>query len=242
MAFWALHPPLRGLATDRVRATPGEMFTGIVETTGVLAARSARGQGARLSITTEMGPLVVGESVAVHGVCLTVQTVTSTGFDCDATVETLACTTLGSLPLGGRVHLERSLAVGDRLGGHIVSGHVDGKLRLKTRRTLSEAVELVFEVEDPSLPKFIAQKGSVAINGVSLTVNGVAGSEFDVVIIPHTLEVTMLGELAAGQEANLEVDMLARYVARLLANDVSAAPGAGGDARMLEKLKSAGFV
>jgi riboflavin synthase len=218
------------------------MFTGIVETTGVLATRAARGEGARLSVTTAMGPFVVGESIAVHGVCLTVQTVTSEGFECDATVETLACTTLGSIPVGGRVHLERSLAVGDRLGGHIVSGHVDGKLRLRTRRALSEAVELVFEVEDPSLAKFIAPKGSVAINGVSLTVNGVAGVQFDVVIIPHTLVATTLGELAPGQEANLEVDLLARYVERLLTSGAGAGTSAGGDVRLLEKLKSAGFI
>jgi riboflavin synthase len=218
------------------------MFTGIVETTGVLVARAARGQGARLSLATAMGPLAVGESIAVHGACLTVQTVTPNGFECDATVETLACTTLGSIPVGGRVHLERSLAVGDRLGGHIVSGHVDGKLRLRRRQTLSEALELVFEVEDPSLAKFIAPKGSVAINGVSLTVNGVAGAQFDVVIIPHTLAVTTLGELAPGQEANLEVDQLARYVARLLASDAGAGPATGGDERLLEKLKSAGFM
>ncbi len=218
------------------------MFTGIVETTGVLAGRAPRGQGARLSIATAMGPLVLGESIAVHGVCLTVQTVTAEGFECDATVETLARTTLGTIALGGRVHLERSLAVGDRLGGHILSGHVDGKLRLRTRRALSEALELVFEVEDPSLPKFIASKGSVAVNGVSLTVNGTAGAQFDVVIIPHTLTVTTLGDLAPGQEANLEVDLLARYVARLLANDAGEAAPAGGDSRLLDKLKSSGFI
>jgi riboflavin synthase len=217
------------------------MFTGIVENVGMLAARSARGEGARLSVTTPMGPLVVGESISVHGACLTVQTVTPQGFDCDATAETLARTTLGSIPIGGRVHLERSLAIGDRLGGHIVSGHVDGKVRLCARRPLSEAVELVFEVRDPSLAKFIASKGSVAIDGVSLTVNGVTGGQFDVVIIPHTLAVTTLGALAIGQEANLEVDLLARYVARLLSAS-GTEDAAGNDARLLEKLKGAGFV
>jgi riboflavin synthase len=217
------------------------VFTGIVETTGVLVARDARGDGARLSISTAMGPLVVGESIAVHGACLTVQTITAGGFDCDATVETLARTTLGSIPVGGRVHLERSLAIGDRLGGHIVSGHVDGTLRLRSRRPLSEAVELVFELEDPGLAKFIAPKGSVAVDGVSLTVNGVAGSAFDVVIIPHTLAVTTLGELVPGQRANLEVDLLARYVARLL-ESATGPKDPAGDARLLEKLKTAGFM
>jgi riboflavin synthase len=244
MAFWTLHPRLRAPPLGNRSGpgyTPGKMFTGIVETTGVLATRAARGEGARLSVATTMGPLVVGESIAVHGACLTVQTVTPNGFECDATVETLGCTTLGAIPVGGHVHLERSLAVGDRLGGHIVSGHVDGKVRLRTRRSLSEALELVFEIEEPSLAKFIAPKGSVAVNGVSLTVNRVAGAEFDVVIIPHTLAVTTLGELAPGQEANLEVDLLARYVARLL--DTSAVGSTGDrDARLLETLKTAGFI
>jgi riboflavin synthase len=218
------------------------MFTGIIENVGLLAARASRDQGARLSVTTSMGPLVVGESISVHGACLTVQTVTPQGFECDATVETLARTTLGTIPVGSRVHLERSLAVGDRLGGHIVSGHVDGKVRLRARRPLGEAVELVFEIEDPSLARFVASKGSVAIDGVSLTVNGVGADQFDVVIIPHTLAVTTLAGLTVAQEANLEVDLLARYVARLLEMGAGAGASAGNDARLLEKLKSAGFV
>jgi riboflavin synthase len=219
------------------------MFTGIVETTGTLAAREARGPGARLRITMIPGggPLVIGESIAVHGACLTVQAIAADGFLCDASVETLSRTTLGSIRLGGRVHLERALALGDRLGGHIVTGHVDGKVRLREREELGEAAKLVFEIEDAALARFVAPKGSVAVDGVSLTVNGASGSTFDVVIIPHTLAVTTLGALRPGDESNLEVDLLARYVARLLASGQEP-DAAEKDAALLAKLKEAGFV
>jgi riboflavin synthase len=211
------------------------MFTGIVETTGVLRERQRRGPGARLRIETRLGPLEVGESIAVHGVCLTVQTVVPNGFEADASVETLERSTLGSLSVGGRVHLERALALGGRLGGHIVSGHVDGTVRLRTREKLGTAERLVFSVEDATLCRYVAPKGSVAIDGISLTVNRADRDEFDVVIIPHTLEVTTLGALAVGDRANLEVDMLARYVARLLGEQ-------GRDDALMAKLRGAGFA
>jgi riboflavin synthase len=221
------------------------MFTGIVEATGTLAARESRGPGARLGVNMKPGslgePLVIGESVAVHGACLTVQTIDASGFFCDASSETLSRTTLGARPLGARVHLERALALGDRLGGHIVTGHVDGKVRLRERRPIGEAVRLEFEIEDASLAGFVAPKGSVAIDGVSLTVNGASGAVFDVAIIPHTLVVTTLGALDVGDEANLEVDLLARYVARLLGSAQSV-DAAAKDEALLAKLKAAGFV
>ena len=218
------------------------MFTGIVEKSGTLTDRQLRGPGARLRVTMKAtgAPLVVGESIAVHGACLTVQANERDGFSCDASGETLARTTLGSLPVGARVHLERALAVGDRLGGHIVTGHVDGKVRLFGREELGEAVKLVFEIEDPDLARFVAPKGSVAVDGVSLTVNGAAGTTFDVVIIPHTLAVTTLGDLRPGDEANFEVDLLARYAARLLAAPMPDA--AARDEILLAKLKAAGFT
>jgi riboflavin synthase len=218
------------------------VFTGIVETTGTLAAREARGPGARLHVASNLGggPLAIGESIAVHGACLTVQEHAKDGFFCDASAETLARTTLGSLPVGARVHLERALAVGDRLGGHIVTGHVDGKVRLREREELGDAAKLVFEIEDAGLARFVAPKGSVAVDGVSLTVNGAAGATFDVVIIPHTLAVTTLGALQPGDASNLEVDLLARYVARLLATGPDDA--ATRDASLLAKLKAAGFL
>jgi riboflavin synthase len=221
---------------------PLGMFTGIVETTGTLAARETRGPGARLRVAMNTGgePLVIGESIAVHGACLTVQAIAADGFFCDASVETLARTTLGSIPIGGRVHLEKALALGDRLGGHIMTGHVDGKVRLREREDLGEAAKLVFEIEDPDLARFVAPKGSVAVDGVSLTVNGAAGAAFDVVIIPHTLAVTALGALRPGDESNFEVDLLARYVARLL--EPAPDDPAQRDASLLAKLKAAGFT
>jgi riboflavin synthase len=220
--------------------TPGEMFTGIVEATGLVRVRERRGPGARLLVSTTLDPLVLGESISVQGACLTVETIVSAGFEADASAETLDRTTLGALAHEGRVNLERSLQLGARLGGHIVSGHVDGRLRLRERETVGEARRLVFAVEDASLARFIAPKGSVCIDGVSLTVNHVDGDSFDVVIIPHTLEVTTLGALEVGDRSNLEVDMLARYVARLLGDSKDAAKSR--DDILLAKLKAAGFA
>jgi riboflavin synthase len=212
------------------------VFTGIVESTGLLKARAPRGPGARLLVSTAMENLVLGESIAVHGVCLTVQTIVVGGFECDASAETLTRSTLGSIPLGGTVHLERALTLGGRLGGHIVTGHVDGKIKLKSRERVGEALKLGFEILDAGLPRYVAPKGSVAIDGVSLTVNITKAREFEVVIIPHTLTVTTLGHLMPTDEANLEVDILARYVAQLL-------PGGGPeDEALLTKLRNSGFV
>ena len=224
--------PSSSLYTARV-------FTGIIEATGLLKARSARGPGARLLVSTEMERLVVGESIAVHGVCLTVQTVVVGGFECDASAETLSRSTLGAVPLGGAVHLERALTMGSRLGGHIVAGHVDGRLTLRNRERVGDALKLVFEIQDGDLARYIAPKGSVAVNGVSLTVNGTNGHQFEVVIIPHTLTVTTLGHLMPTDEANLEVDILARYVAQLLP---SRGDGPSEDEALLTKLRNSGFM
>jgi len=217
------------------------MFTGLVETTGTLARRTARGGDARLTIraaglVTPEDPLVLGESIAVDGVCLTVDTIPEAdSFEVDASTETLAKTTLGALALGAPVNLERALAVGARLGGHIVSGHVDGVGRVASVATVGGAWKVVFEAP-VELARYIAAKGSICVSGVSLTVNHVAGASFDVMLIPHTLAKTSLKDLAAGQRVNLEVDLLARYVARLLdAGDRS-------DASLLERLRSAGYV
>jgi riboflavin synthase len=215
------------------------VFTGIVETTGLLKARASRGPGARLLLSTDMERLVVGESIAVHGVCLTVQTVVVGGFECDASSETLARSTLGAVPLGGNVHLERALTLSSRLGGHIVTGHVDGKIKLRNRERVGDALKLGFEIQDGDLARYVAPKGSVAVDGVSLTVNGVSGRDFEVVIIPHTLTVTTLGHLMPTDEANLEVDILARYVAQLLP---SRGDGPSEDDALLTKLRNSGFM
>lgn len=215
------------------------MFTGLVETTGTLLARTPRGPGARMKIGTDLGPLVLGESIAVQGACLTVQTILKEGFEADVSAETLARTTLGGLALGQRVNLERAMPLGGRMGGHLVTGHIDGRIRVVTKRAVGETSFVEFELE-PALARFVASKGSVTIDGVSLTVNGCKGDRFDVVLVPHTAAVTTLGEIAVGSEHNVEVDLLARYVARILEHAGSASPSS--DDALLAKLKSAGFL
>lgn len=194
------------------------MFTGLVEEKGTLAARVARGPGARLTIRCSLGasePLVMGESISVDGCCLSVVAIAPDGFEIDASAETLARTTLGALALGAAVNLERATKLGERMGGHVVSGHVDGVATLVERCPLGEAIVLAFEVPAP-LARFVAEKGSICVSGVSLTVNAVAGARFEVAIIPITRQVTNLDQLAVGAKVNVEVDLLARYVARAL--------------------------
>jgi riboflavin synthase len=217
------------------------MFTGLVEAKGKLTARrsSGAGGGAILEVECTIGPLAVGESVSVDGCCLTVKRLLAQGFEADASVETLERTTLGHMPLGGEVNLERAVAMGERLGGHLVTGHVDATCTLALRQPLGDAVTMRFELP-PRLARFVAEKGSAAVNGVSLTVNAVSPSGFDVAIIPHTLAVTTLGGLSVGGRANLEVDLLARYVERLL--DVPTAPNKPDDSAWLERLKRAGYI
>jgi riboflavin synthase len=197
------------------------MFTGLVETTGELRSRERRGPGHRIVVGTTLGPLELGESIAVSGACLTVVGAAGDAFEADVSLETANKTTLGRLPIGARVNLERSLRVGDRLGGHWVTGHVDGVARVARVTTVGEAwrVEIV---PPPELLRFVAPKGSVALDGVSLTVNGVSGAGFDVMLIPHTREVTHFDRLAPGVELNMEIDLLARYVARYLETEGSA--------------------
>jgi riboflavin synthase len=229
------------------------MFTGLVETVGTLSARTAQGGGARLSVRAEGSwleheGLVLGESVAVEGVCLTVDHITKGGFDADASEETLSKTTLGRVRVGGRVNLERAVKLGARMGGHIVSGHVDGVGRVIERAPIGRAERVVFGAPSALLP-MIAPKGSVCVSGVSLTVNEVTSSGFSVALVPHTLARTSLEGLAAGDEVNLEVDVLMRYVARLLAAGGAAAGASEGeqgrgasDAAWVERLTRGGYM
>jgi riboflavin synthase len=198
---------------------------------GTLAMRAPRGPGARLSVRVRFddGPLALGESIAVDGACLTVDNVTDDGFEVDASAETLARTTLGRLAPSSPVHLERALRVGSLLGGHLVTGHVDGVATVAERREVGEALAMAFVVP-PELAPFVAEKGSVAVDGVSLTVNVVRRDRFDVMLIPHTLHKTKLGARSPGDLVNLEVDLVARYVARLLSFD--RAPGEPGAYRL----------
>lgn len=194
------------------------MFTGIVKTTGHITSVERRGGDARVRVTApgfQWSDYAVGESIAVNGVCLTAVAMHQDGFDADVSTETLAVTTLGNMEAGVRVNLEPALAVGERMGGHIVTGHVDGVGKVLSRETAAGSVR--FEVQVPDeLSRYIARKGSVSVDGVSLTVNQVTGDSFGITIVPHTLQGTIIDEYRAGSAVNIEVDMLARYLERLL--------------------------
>jgi riboflavin synthase len=214
------------------------VFTGLVETSGKLAARSQSGPGFRLSVKTALGPLELGESISVNGACLTVARIGADGFDADISEETAALTTLGKLVPGALLNLERSLSLGSRLGGHLVTGHVDGIARVGKLEKSGEASKVTLEAPK-ALLRYVAVKGSVALDGVSLTVNGVGPQGFDVMLIPHTLAVTNLGGLRPGRELNLEVDLLARYVARYLDTAEPGAGTAGAEDGLTRALKQA---
>ena len=199
------------------------MFTGLIEGVGTLAARehvgrSGRGGDARLRIgvgTLPFDNVQLGESISVNGTCLTVVAFDETGFEADASNETLALTTLGALPVGRALNLERAMRPGDRLGGHLVSGHVDGVGTVRATRDDARAQRWSFAAPAP-LRRYIATKGSICVDGVSLTVNAVDGEGFEVALVPHTLAHTAFGATSVGDDVNLEVDLVARYVERLL--------------------------
>lgn len=193
------------------------MFSGIIADVGIITRAEDRDGGLRLSVATEalgMDDVRVGDSIAVNGICLTVVKKDGAVFTVDVSRETLNCT-VGLERQGGHVNLEKALRLSDRLGGHLVSGHVDGVGEVVAFNDIGESWRLVVRAPH-ALAKYIATKGSITINGVSLTVNHVAGSEFDVNLIPHTLEVTTLNELKAGSKVNLEIDLIARYVERMM--------------------------
>ncbi|HEY1301471.1 MAG TPA: riboflavin synthase [Stellaceae bacterium] len=192
------------------------MFTGIVTDLGRVR-RLRRAEIVDLTIATgfDTGSIAIGASIACSGACLTVVALEPGAFTVQASAETLARTTIGNWREGTPVNLERALRLGDELGGHLVSGHVDGLARIVERRPEAESVRFVFAAPDELMP-FIAAKGSVALDGVSLTVNEVSASRFGVNIIPHTLACTNFGTAAPGQRMNLEIDTIARYVASLM--------------------------
>ncbi|HUN26980.1 MAG TPA: riboflavin synthase [Steroidobacteraceae bacterium] len=194
------------------------MFTGIVQDVGSVVALEPQGEDRRVVIAVErldLGRVAVGDSISVQGCCVTAVALEGQRFSADLSRETLAVTTLGQLQPGARVNLEPALRAGDALGGHLVSGHVDGVARVLARA--SDARSLRLTIEAPAeLARYLARKGSVAIDGVSLTVNEIEGARFGVNLIPHTQAATTLGALAAGATVNLEVDPIARYLERLL--------------------------
>ena len=197
------------------------MFTGIVNCMGEVSALEPRDGDLRLHLgaaAIDPARRQLGDSVAVAGVCLTVAALTPRGFIADVSRETLALTTIGSWHAGQRVNLEAALRAGDPLGGHLVSGHVDGRAELLERSGDARSERLRLRVPR-ALQRYIARKGSVALDGVSLTVNEVDGAEFGVNLIPHTLSATTLGGLRPGARLNLEIDLMARYAERLLAPD-----------------------
>ena len=196
------------------------MFTGIVEETGRVEASDRHKSGARLLIACErvLSDMTLGASVAVNGVCLTAVDIREDGFSADLSPETLEKTTLGELGPGARVNLERPLSLATRLGGHLVQGHVDGTGTIEALRELGDGNSELLVRVPTELEKFLVYKGSITVDGISLTIAAVDGAVVKVAIIPHTYEVTNLSARKAGDRVNIECDMIARYVARLLEN------------------------
>lgn len=203
------------------------MFTGIVQGRGRVLRKQPAGGGMVFCLEADfpMTDPAEGESIAVNGVCLTAKEIKGSRFLVDVSPETLARTGLGSLAPGSLVNLERALRLSDRLGGHLVSGHVDARARVEDRRSAGDFTLFTFSLSR-FLAKYVIEKGSIAVNGVSLTVNSCEGERFTVSIIPHTLAVTTLGELKPGDMVNVEVDIIGKYVEKLLM-DKSANPDAG---------------
>lgn len=212
------------------------MFTGIIKAKGTIKAMEQRGGDVRLSVRSDGLPwsdYEVGESIAVNGVCLTAVALYEDGFDTDVSVETLDVTALGGLDVGSAVNLEPAISLGERLGGHLVSGHVDCTGKVTSRKTDARSIRLSIEIPK-EYARYVARKGSVCVDGVSLTVNEVSGSVFELNIIPHTTDVTIIDGYAPGSVVNVEVDLLARYLERLLDRD--------GDGISLEFLKAHGYA
>lgn len=205
------------------------MFTGIIQSVGKVAAIEPRGVDARVRIqsgTLSLADVAPGDSIAVNGVCLTAVELPGDGFWADVSGETLSRTTFAEIKNGSRVNLEKALTPTTHLGGHLVSGHVDGIGEVVERSDAGRSVKFRIKAPD-ELARYIATKGSICVDGISLTVNAVDGALFDLNIVPHTLTQTTMGDFQAGQRVNLEVDVIARYLERLLLGDKAAQSGQG---------------
>lgn len=206
------------------------MFTGIIEAIGSIRAMTPKGGDVRVHVATgklDLADVKLGDSIAVNGICLTAVELPGDGFWADVSRETLIRTAFVDLRVGTRVNLEKALTPTSRLGGHLVSGHVDGVGEIVARADNARAIQ--FRVRAPAeLAKYIAFKGSITVDGTSLTVNAVDGAEFELTIVPHTLQETIMADYQAGRRVNLEVDLLARYLERLLLGDKAAEPTASG--------------
>lgn len=211
------------------------MFTGIIEAVGTISALESRGGDVRMKFgcgELDLSGAAIGDSIAVNGCCLTVVSLAGSEFAADVSRESLGLTTLGSLQPGSRVNLERALTLAKPLGGHLVTGHIDGIGQVESRADDGRSVRFRFRAPE-TLARYLARKGSVCVDGVSLTVNEVDGCVFGVNIVPHTLEATVFGGYRNGSRVNLEVDIVARYLERLVG-------AAGGLTR--ERLEDYGFV
>ncbi|QKX16086.1 riboflavin synthase [Microbulbifer sp. YPW1] len=206
------------------------MFTGIIEAVGEITALQPSGGDLRVRVKSgklDLSDVKLGDSIATNGVCLTVVDLPGDGYWADVSAETLAVASVGSWKLGDKVNLEKALTPQTRLGGHMVSGHVDGIGEVVWRKTTARAEQFRLRAPD-ELAKYIAHKGSITIDGTSLTVNAVDGAEFELTIVPHTIAETVIGGYQAGTKVNLEVDLIARYLERLLLGDAAAKPSSEG--------------
>jgi len=206
------------------------MFTGIIQAIGTVSAIEPRGGDVRLRIHTgklDLSDVQLGDSIAVNGVCLTAVELPGDGFWADVSQETLEKTSLANIQVRQRVNLEKALTPSTRLGGHLVSGHVDGLGEIVARKPAARSVQFSIRCPD-ELARYIAQKGSICVDGTSLTVNAISGAVFELNIVPHTLQETIMEEYQPGRLVNLEVDLIARYLERLLLGERAADPAAQG--------------
>ncbi len=206
------------------------MFTGIVEAIGTIARLESRGHDLRVTVNTgmlDLSDVKLGDSIAVNGICLTAVDLLGNGFVADVSAETLQRSTFSILQVGSRVNLEKALTPTTRLGGHLVSGHVDGIGKVVERVNSGRSVRFAIRAPD-ELARYIATKGSITVDGISLTVNSVNGPVLELNLVPHTLQETTMDTLVAGQRVNLEVDLVARYLERLLLGEAAAKPSSRG--------------